>query len=218
MREDLRTSPMDECRFCTRPDPDRIILWTEHCYVMLSLGPLVEGYTLILSREHVDCCAAITPPAMTEFTRLERAVVEAQIRVYGKHLRYEHGRAGACLPTAEGERHCHHAHLHCVPIALDLKTTIGASFPIRRLKGWPEVAAYYASSGTPYLLVSEEKGFAYFEAEGRVPRQYLRRLVAAGLGKPQLADWVAFPGYDLIAKGKERLAPIIRDCYVSLAD
>src|SRR5947209_11607089 len=131
MRGRLLVSSIEEsCRFCIRPDPDRIVVTTDNFYVMMSLGPLVEGYTLLVSRKHISCCAEIADANLQEFNAWEGIVKEAQNKAYGQSVVYEHGRTGSCLHLSEA--HCYHAHLHMVPTGFSLAFSTAMSSPVRR--------------------------------------------------------------------------------------
>jgi diadenosine tetraphosphate (Ap4A) HIT family hydrolase len=200
----------DPCRFCAPPDADRIILTSQNFYVMLSLGPMVEGYALVIARHHVECCAAIPSSQLDEFTTVVCAVQHAQHLVYGSSRYYEHGRTGSCLPNAEGERHCHHAHLHCVPLPLDVFSAVARDYPIVGLPSWEAVLGKYKAAPEPYLLVEKEALPAMAVVPQKIPRQYLRTVVAKAIGEPHLADWAAFQGWDLIKAARVRLAPVLQ--------
>lgn len=47
---DLACQLEETCRFCYPPEKERILYTTENFYVMASLGPIVEGYLLIVSK------------------------------------------------------------------------------------------------------------------------------------------------------------------------
>lgn len=56
---DLACQLEETCRFCYPPEKERILYATENFYVMASLGPIVEGYLLIVSKKHIPACANI---------------------------------------------------------------------------------------------------------------------------------------------------------------
>ena len=208
------------CRFCMRPDPWRIILSTDNFYVMLSLGPIVEGYTLVVARRHIPCCGSMPRSIVGEFGHLVGVVEESLTRVYGSCIAYEHGLTGSCMKEPH-EPHCLHAHLHCVPVALDLPAYLGSFLPEKKLGNWGEFVALQHESGTehpmrPYLLAKDGCAIHVFDAPDRLPRQYLRRLVAGSFGSPQLADWSTYPRYDIIRSGLSKVAPVVQRVFQEL--
>lgn len=177
---------------------------------MLSLGPIVEGYTLLLARQHISCCAAIEPAVLPEFLILLKAIEQAQVEIYGSTTFFEHGRTGSCLPTAEGEDHCLHAHLHVVPTSYRVDLDIRDEYGGRVLRDWDEVLASYVCTPTPYLLADNGHSGIRVANVNTVPKQYLRTCLATGVGDPDLADYVAFRGQGLIQQAKDRYAPRLR--------
>ena len=173
----------------------------------MGLGPIIEGYVIIITRPHLSCCAAISEEWLDEFKCLIEAVQEAQVAIYGASLFFEHGRTGSCVPEGHGQDVCYHAHLHLLPIDLDLKEYVAEDYTIQDLKGWTEVCSQYAVNDDPYILVQDKNLIGYVAAPEKLPKRYLRTKVAAILGDPVLADWEAFPSYDLVQCGKRRLGP-----------
>lgn len=177
---------------------------------MLSLGPIAEGYTLIITRQHIECCAALPAMYLSEFLAILKAVSSVQNRLYGASIYYEHGRTGSCLPDARGEPHCHHAHLHCVPVAYEMRREVEHDYPTETLPGWSELLERYERSPQPYLLVEDEGRPSIAVVPERIPRQYLRTLAAKHVGEEHLADWGAFQGWERISRAKETMtSPLI---------
>jgi diadenosine tetraphosphate (Ap4A) HIT family hydrolase len=194
-----------ECRFCTLPEPWRVIKQTKDFVVIMGLGPLTEGYVVIITRRHVSCCAAIVRENLSEFECLIRAVQDTQTRVYGASLFFEHGRSGACLPEGHGQDSCYHAHLNIFPTSFDLKAYVAADYSLQDLNNWQKVHDEYAVAEEPYILVQDADLISYVATPDKLPKRYLRTKLATMLGEPGLADWEAFPSYDLIRLGKSRI-------------
>ena len=199
-------SKVRDCRFCYPPEPWRIIRSTWHFNVQMGLGPLAEGYALILSKLHFSCCAELPQSHVNEFEWLVRMVRQAQINLYGRSLMFEHGRSGACLPPGNGEDLCYHAHLHLLPAAVNLADSITGDFPAATFDTWQQVRSRYALTGRPYLLAEKEGRIVYAETADRIRSRYLRRIAAASLEKPELEDWVAFPSYSVVKAGRDKMA------------
>jgi hypothetical protein len=194
------------CRFCYPPELWRVISSTPHFKVQMGLGPLTEGYALLLSRLHYSCCADLPESQAVEFENLVRIVRQAQINLYGKSLIFEHGRSGACLPPGNGEDLCYHAHLHLLPAAVNLADSISGDFPVATFDSWQEVRSRYALTGRPYLLAEKGRRIVYAETPDKIVSRYLRRIAAAALGKQELEDWVAFPSYSVVRAGRDKMA------------
>ncbi len=207
--------PNADCRFCILPDKDRIVASTKNFTVMLSLGPIVEGYVVVVSREHYSCCAALPPALLAELRAVQLAVSRAQIETYGQSMYFEHGRSGACVPEGHGEDHCFHAHLHVVPATPPLLSAVEAEYPVQRKESWADWRDWYENSGLPYLAVqadqAQEAGSVGVVVDPPdLPRQYLRSRFAELMGVEHLSDWAAFPSPDVIAAGVMRSREPIR--------
>lgn len=199
----------DECRFCTLPDKDRVVFETPNFSVLMSLGPIVEGYALIVSRLHYSCAAEIPASQLEEFMQLVDLVQRAQRSVYGLSTIYEHGRSGACLAEGEGEDHCYHAHVHLVPIDHKVRSRVKQDYPVIEVGDWAELLAYYEETGKPYLMIKDDAGVGVIEDPQDLPRHYLRSVAAELVGEPHMGDWMAFPSYDVIAAGVDKLRPAL---------
>jgi diadenosine tetraphosphate (Ap4A) HIT family hydrolase len=198
------------CRFCLLPDRDRVVLETDNFAVVMSLGAIVEGYALVVSRTHFSCSAEIPAEQQDEFRSLVDLVEDAQRELYGVSSLYEHGRSGACLAEGQGEDHCYHAHLHAVPIP-SIRDRVAAAYPLENFKSFLAVHERYEENGEPYLLVGDEQGIGVAWDPQNLPRHYLRSVAATSMGEEHLGDWVAFPQPRVIRDGVARFAPVLRD-------
>jgi len=193
-----------DCRFCIPPDKDRIIYETDNFYIMLSLGAFVEGYLLINSKTHHDCCAAIDERLAHEFDTLFHYTQNTLREVYGACLCYEHGRAGACLQFSEANQHCYHAHMHCVPLSTQISTDIDAVFTRTTLHSIEDLREQYYLNPKPYLFVDDGQMSMYY-INKPIRKQYLRHLASNGIGLQNEWNWLAHPNYENITRGKNKL-------------
>lgn len=195
-----------QCRFCNPPDKERILFETDNFYIMLSLGPIVEGYLLINSKQHIDCCGALHENSSLEFDYLANEVKRILSTIYGGCVFYEHGRAGSCLQFSEASQHCFHAHMHCVPVNIKLNNLIENSQPPINVDSWSDFRSKYRNNPQPYLFVDDgQKEIHYINREIR--KQYLRYLISREVGEPELWDWVNHQGLERIQNAKTKLVP-----------
>lgn len=82
--EDLCCQMEEICRFCLPPEKERIIYTTEHFYVMVSLGPILEGYLLIISKQHIGACLHLPLEILDEFCKLKSKIYNILTDVYGR--------------------------------------------------------------------------------------------------------------------------------------
>jgi diadenosine tetraphosphate (Ap4A) HIT family hydrolase len=199
-------SNADFCRFCHPPDKSRILFETKHFYVMLSLGPIAEGYLLINSKLHFDCCGAFLGDVAKEFDQVVTEVQKIQIQVYGECIFFEHGRAGSCLQYSEPSTHCFHAHMHCVPISVNLNDKISNTQNPIYLSSFQHFREVYQKNENPYLFVSDAEMKIHF-IKADIRKQYLRYLLSTQLGSEELWDWVSYQRWDIINMAQQKLRP-----------
>lgn len=205
MIDNLKSQIEEFCRFCNPPEKDRILYETSNFYVMLSLGPIVEGYLLIISKKHIECCGAIDMTLGKEFDDLAMYVKGVLQTEYGGCLFYEHGQAGSCLdPMGSDRSHCFHAHLHCIPSNIKLNLTLEAEFSPINIDTFSDFRFNYQIYPTPYFFVDDGRKNMY-HINKEVRSQYLRFHLAKELGEEKLWNWVEYQGWERIKSARERL-------------
>lgn len=172
---------------------------------MLSLGPIEEGYLLVVSNEHFECCAELRGKIAEEFDAIVGRVKLILHREYGKALVFEHGRSGSCLYSLSHDKHCHHAHMHCVPTNVDLAAITECDFSSTSLTSWDDFRNTYQKYLRDYLFIEQDDLRKMFFVNKEIGRQYLRQRLATALGVERLADWVKSPGWRKIWRAKKRL-------------
>jgi hypothetical protein len=202
------------CFFCAQNEQARILYQSEHFYVLLGLGPIVEGYVILAARQHIrsmfDLPEDIRVSYINEKQRLKQLINET----YGPSIVTEHGRIQACVIEDE-EAHdllCYHAHQLFFPIDLDL-STLSQEGPFEKVF---EGASLFAMSSSDlldddeYLFFENSAGRVFiYKVRGKCPRQYMRYLVARSIGKPELASWQKYPAYDTIWQAKDRYNSVL---------
>ena len=107
---------MKTCRFCdisngiSKNTADTIFAHNEKYFAISSVGALVEGWSLIVPRQH--CCSMKNIYADKSFIEFSNTIAKALKDCYGPIIAFEHG------PNREGsETSCgtDHAHIHLVP-------------------------------------------------------------------------------------------------------
>lgn len=185
--------------------------------VIMGLGPLVEGYCLIITKEHQSCCAAIPSGHLPEFRYVLAAVQASQQLVFGSSLFFEHGRNGGCLPNGHDDDLCYHAHLHVIPSTINLAAAVRADYATDSLPSWEQVVLSNKRRIVPYLVVQDGPELAYVPDPQGLPGRYLRTKAAKLLfGDSLLADWQAFPAYDTVRSGKALLEDTLRKTWHSI--
>lgn len=189
----------------------RVACETAHFAALPSLGPIVPGHTLLCTREHFKSFAEVG--VLGENICGEMGMLSLQLgrvleRIYGGSVhRFEHGSGRGStrvLCTVE------HAHIHLIPTAVDLWSTLG------RCQEWERIevgaASLYARvRDGEYLYYESPEGWAAIAMSGEFESQYLRRIVARAIGVPELWNWRANPRAELAHQWYERMWHMLND-------
>lgn len=201
------------CRFC-HILPSLVLHETANFYITLAVGAIVEGYCLICSKYHFSCFGDLPSELVEEFYGLKDLASAVVTEVYGHCLFYEHGQAGASMKS-EVDRltHCYHAHLHCVPLGVDILPIIREQFaeytPVAHLR---DVLRFrqLERQGAPYFYYQAPSGSQYIfpiHSVDDVPSQFLRRCAAEAIGEPHKFDWHTYEGWVELEAAHEKLGP-----------
>jgi diadenosine tetraphosphate (Ap4A) HIT family hydrolase len=205
---------MTPCIFCEISDgtagplPENLpFAQNRVAYAKPALGSFVEGYSLIIAHEHVRSFSRMSPENLEAVDVFKNDVSNALMELYGcRVLVFEHGcgsswnqRAGACID---------HAHLHLIPIAVDIRDQLSQHFiptSISRLSELPHIA-----NGGAYLYLEDHHGSTLYPIDDSLPSQYIRQLVSRGAGCPRLWDWREHPLREAITEFRHKIAAVHR--------
>jgi diadenosine tetraphosphate (Ap4A) HIT family hydrolase len=186
------------------PEPERIALETPNFVVLMGLGPITIGYCLIITKKHYASYAELPKGQLPEFLRVIEAVQSTQRKVFGASVLFEHGRNGGCLPHGHDDELCYHAHMHLLPTTANLADAVSADYSFKVLRGWKDLSR--KARRNSYLLVQDGGYLNCTINPQALPPRYLRTKAAEQvLNDAALADWQAFPSYDMIHRGKEAI-------------
>jgi ATP adenylyltransferase len=200
---------VEGCFFCN-PDKDRVLYTSEHFYVLLGLGPIVEGYAILVARQHVRSMFDLPKELRDAYAAEKRRLKDLIARVYGPSIVTEHGRVLACTVEDE-EAHdllCYHAHQLFFPVNIDLSQLVNEG-PFEKIefpgKSLFDIDSSQLQDDEEYLLFenSEDEVFIH-KVRGKCPRQYMRYLVARSQGQPELASWQRYPDVLRIKEAKRK--------------
>jgi len=177
------------CREVGLPAASSILWGDENLYIIPDIAPLIEGHILMVTTDHYMCFGASPNTLDCVIQPIKIHIHHLFQKVYNKvPLFLEHGpvqskKAGACID---------HAHLHCLPVSLELKDAI------EKYVGFGQKASIntlrqLTKSGKSYLYIEEDidKGWVY-QADV-APSQFFRQVVAMKLGH---ANWKWHLNYD----------------------
>lgn len=169
---------------------ERIIFETELWYVIATLGQITSGYVLIFPKQHTSCLGELSLEqkgglCSTMFNMAAYLGQEYWGEPELKHCTlFEHGIVGQSVQ---------HAHLHVLPVSLDLTSRVMKDFPqseIEKLNDLTELLPLRKKRQEPYLLWGSDKSRELMICwNPPAPQQYFRTIVAEILGYPNRADW-----------------------------
>lgn len=184
----------------------RVILETEHFQVIPTLGGFVEGYVMVVSRNHYDCVGKVPAADLPELKALLEEVKGRIRRCYGTGtVCFEHGsvsctnRFGGCI---------NHAHVHIVPCGASLLEDIRCFGLDCQSIDDLEALRAYGADGTPYLYFEDVDQRKYLITGDAVISQFFRKLLADHHGVPERWDWRT----DLFMDNIEKTICTLKDC------
>ncbi len=175
------------CRFCSTIEVDEVVDQTEFHLALASYGALVDGWLLTVPRTHVVASADLSQAewqSLIDFTSQVALNAEAAYGV--RPVMFEHGPAFAGRSAGCG---VDHAHLHVVPLDVDLRSLVAAlETNDAQATSWvPTNGRPLRSFEDDYLWVSDRTG-EWVRHSGQASSQTLRRAIALHLGAARW-DW-----------------------------
>jgi ATP adenylyltransferase len=174
-----------ECRMCGLSARESVPFDSGDSFAVPSFGAMVPGWMLIVPRTHVYSLAELDDREWAGFSTFLAAVRSKVEAVFGQTVIFEHGSAGAGRKAGCGVEH---AHLHIVPLAVDLRAVIRG---VRETVGDYQWQATNARPSVPvgmdYIYVEDATGSWITFAEA-LPSQVVRQALASRLGLTKW-DW-----------------------------
>ena len=204
---DVPDAVQRRCVYCLSNDElhsRQILLRGRHLFLCAPRGQIVEGYLVIAP---LSCTGSLSALPLNRFRELNlmKNVVSAFYReVYGIKgaTLYEQGRAGGGARIDVAGGFPHHAHLCCLPLAVDLHTFLGQQFVRKNLSGLQDLSLVVPDSPYVYIDGPDSEGlhkrYVYVAGtdEGRLEleRMRLKPVIATLIGLPDRGNWRTYPG------------------------
>lgn len=185
-----------ECVFCNRNNfSENLIAECGGSSITASLGQITNGgYLLIIPNRHVACLGALRKKEIRPFAEVTYQALMALSSEYNRELArigfwsftvFEHGIVGQTIK---------HAHLHILPISINLTERIRCDFPsskFEKIERFRDLQRKYSKNPMPYLFWGSrtKNGEAMVCWDPPAPPQYLRTITAEMLGRSERADW-----------------------------
>jgi ATP adenylyltransferase len=178
------------------PDPflfNSKLYETPRFVVLPSLGPLMPGHIMIVSKEHYLSLASMGQDAVNEYDELAAYLRNGPFLQGSNALEAEHGstledKAGACVV---------HAHVHLMPRMGKFMDEFKRKLSVRNEANLLELGPTHV----PYIYVRAESGHLLFDAHG-LPSQSIRRILCDVLDRDD-TDWTQSPRLDWVKETVE---------------
>lgn len=184
----------------------RVLAETEHFIVIPTIGAFVDGYVMIVTKEHYECIGKMPAEAIGELEQLISRIKKCIRETYQMDtVCFEHGgvscakRAGGCIV---------HAHLHLVPCDSPIIDEVrDRGFTADSISGLSSLQKY-GKDNLPYLYFEDTDGQKYIVRERFVISQFFRQLLAHHFGLDSQWDWRQHFFLDNMVKIVERMPKI----------
>lgn len=196
----LKGAPkISECNYCNYfykgidTISQKIIYESPNFFVMATLGEFINGYLLIIPKEHVMSCAELDEKAMQDFLEVLDDILYILRITYKtkKFLVWENGTGNGGIGKAKDS--IVHSHVHIAPSSLTAKKIqLESGIPFLNIST-DEISNYKTHS---YLLVKTTNGWCINDDESvYIPWQYVRQLIAKeyNLTEEDIWNWKTNP-------------------------
>lgn len=174
---------------------DRIIRAWRDFVVFPSIGALTPGHVLLCPRLHVRSMAALPRERVDSLTGAVKAVRKLLARTFGAMVHaFEHGSSDTgdyTVCTVD------HAHLHFVPVKVDVELYLQAYRWVRVRESLSDIVR-----GGEYLYYESPTNERWVTTgdSGAFPSQYFRRVFAEALGVADRWNWRVHPAPQITRK------------------
>lgn len=192
---------MSICRLCCR-DPENEpwnapLFESQNFTAIPSLGSMIEGWVLLLPKQHYLCMGALPAHLIDEMEDLKRTIVCFLREVYGSVCLFEHG------PHIENSLvgcGVDHAHLHLLPVGFDLRSAAAPLLPedvVWRKAPITECRRAFTESKA-YLYLEQPIGHGFIATHDKFKGQLFRQAIASHLGILSNYNWREFAYLDKV--------------------
>lgn len=183
------------CAFCDADSMGELIASSMSSSVVASFGMLVEGWLLVVPSRHVTSLAQLSDHEWDDARQLARRARKLVADEYGvQPITFEHGAAGTGRPAGCG---IDHAHLHVVPLDMDVRSQLAKVDGDAHAGEWMKISNRPRHlDGYDYLWVADATG-SWVRYSDHQPSQVVRRAIAHDLGQ-SVWDWKQDLRMDLV--------------------
>lgn len=169
------------CRFCGIEQREPLLERIERLVVVPSKGALVPGWVLVVPIDHVLTLAELPQPSRSPFAALVARVEARLLATVGPSVLFEHGPAAVGRSAGCG---VDHAHLHVVPVPVDLRKAAVQAEVLDAALPWTPAAWPWEARTEPdkdYLFVRDADGAGWMAEATSLPSQAFRQTLCRHL-------------------------------------
>ena len=181
------------CLFCDiygrnviNNNPEDIVLDSnDDFYVKPALGHFIEGYALLISKEHKTSFSLLhlDDKDLAFIKRVEKRLMS----IYNKPIAFfEHGDcqggsgAGSCY---------HHAHMHMIPLDFDIHDILSDNFDYKEMSGVTNIKEVVDDNNSYIYYKSVKDNHYMYFVDTDLPSQFIRRIIASKINMHDVWDW-----------------------------
>jgi hypothetical protein len=179
-------------------------------FTMAGAGPLTPCYAIVSTTQHLDQLK--DTGTIERFAAYTDKIRGALVDAFGSCVLTEHGHSTLCTLANTQTVHCFHPHILLFPGAPNIQESATDTLQNKACTFTSLVNALkFGRDLDQYLLVSDTPAsFSVFPAEGGLPRQFARALIAERLGCIERASWRQFPALEEAEMNAAKLKMIIK--------
>ncbi len=192
---------MSEKKFHNKEVYNTILFESDNFLVIPSLGAIVEGWLLIIPKEHFISMGYIDNENMlSELEELIEKVGDLVQSTHGDYVIFENGAYSQNNLVGCG---VDYAHVHVVPTEHNLIHEIESKFNV--FYNWTSVknlkdTCKFIRQSKPYLYYRDQSKKSFVTTNENIPSQLFRRAIASSIGIDDKYDWKKYPFTDNIVK------------------
>ena len=190
---------MNGCIFCELDKSifyNTIIEETKYFYVIPALGALVEGYVIIVSKEHVNSMIELDNYILKEYDSLLKKYRSQFKEFYRKYpIVFEHGNpdiSDFCSSCVD------HAHAHIVNHNFKNEDDVLKKLNLQRIDNINNII------DRNYIFYQNHLGENYITYNFKPVKQMMRREIAKDLGIEEMYNWRQYPFNENMRKTIEK--------------